>query len=207
MSQVTKSCRGKELPWKRTTTSRLPSSRRRRRRCRRRREEFLYVACLHEGTGVEEPDFLAVVDAEEGRDRPRDCRCPTSATSCTTSAGTLLLAPATAPDRSHLIVPGFRSSPHPRRGRRRRPAPAADREGDRAGGGHREDRAHRARTPSTACRTATIVISMLGDARGQRPRRLRGARREDFNVEGRWENGGRGAAATTTTSGTSRATT
>ena len=23
-------------------------------------EEFLYLACLHEGTGVESPDFLAV---------------------------------------------------------------------------------------------------------------------------------------------------
>ena len=30
-------------------------------------EEFLYLACLHEGTGVEAPDFLAVVDAEQGR--------------------------------------------------------------------------------------------------------------------------------------------
>jgi selenium-binding protein 1 len=32
-----------------------------------RPEEFLYLACLHEGTGVEKPDFLAVVDAEDGR--------------------------------------------------------------------------------------------------------------------------------------------
>jgi methanethiol oxidase len=30
-------------------------------------EELLYLACLHEGTGVDEPDFIAVVDAEEGR--------------------------------------------------------------------------------------------------------------------------------------------
>jgi hypothetical protein len=30
-------------------------------------EEFLYLACRHEGTGAGEPDFLAVVDAEEGR--------------------------------------------------------------------------------------------------------------------------------------------
>ena len=30
-------------------------------------EEFLYVACLHQGTGVDRPDFLAVVDAENGR--------------------------------------------------------------------------------------------------------------------------------------------
>ena len=29
-------------------------------------EEFLYVACLREGTGVDAPDFLAVVDAEAG---------------------------------------------------------------------------------------------------------------------------------------------
>ena len=35
-------------------------------------EEFLYLACLHEGTGVEAPDFLAVVDTESGADRARD---------------------------------------------------------------------------------------------------------------------------------------
>ena len=35
-------------------------------------EEFLYLACLHEGTGVDAPDFLAVVDAERRPDRARD---------------------------------------------------------------------------------------------------------------------------------------
>ena len=30
-------------------------------------EEFLYLACLHEGTGVRAPDFLAVIDAQDGR--------------------------------------------------------------------------------------------------------------------------------------------
>ena len=30
-------------------------------------EEFLYLACLHEGTGVDKPDFLAVVDTEQGQ--------------------------------------------------------------------------------------------------------------------------------------------
>jgi methanethiol oxidase len=30
-------------------------------------EEFLYLACLHGGTGVDRPDFVAVVDAEDGR--------------------------------------------------------------------------------------------------------------------------------------------
>ena len=40
-------------------------------------EEFLYLVCLHEGTGVEKPDFLAVVDAETGRigGTPTSCVC------------------------------------------------------------------------------------------------------------------------------------
>ena len=32
------------------------------------REEFLYVACLHAGTGIQEPDFLAVVDVNPASD-------------------------------------------------------------------------------------------------------------------------------------------
>src|SRR5579871_3667137 len=32
------------------------------------REEFVYVACLHEGTGINEPDFLAVVDVQPDSD-------------------------------------------------------------------------------------------------------------------------------------------
>jgi selenium-binding protein 1 len=28
------------------------------------RERFLYLACLHEGTDVDDPDFIAVVDAD-----------------------------------------------------------------------------------------------------------------------------------------------
>ena len=27
-------------------------------------EQFVYVACLYEGTGIDEPDFLAVVDTD-----------------------------------------------------------------------------------------------------------------------------------------------
>jgi len=34
-----------------------------------RPEEFLYLACMHEGTGVDEPDFLAVVDLRRDGDR------------------------------------------------------------------------------------------------------------------------------------------
>ena len=35
------------------------------------REELLYVACLHEGTGVDAPDFVAVVDAGERSEERR----------------------------------------------------------------------------------------------------------------------------------------
>ena len=57
-------------------------------------EEFLYLACLHEGTGVEAPDFLAVVDADSGQ-IVHERRCRTWATSSTTSAGTAAARPAT----------------------------------------------------------------------------------------------------------------
>src|SRR3954453_15423465 len=76
---------------------------------RARPEEFLYLACLHEGTGVHSPDFLAVVDAENGaivHETPM------------TNVGDELhhfgwnrcSSACPGPDRSHLIVPGFRSS-------------------------------------------------------------------------------------------------
>jgi selenium-binding protein 1 len=77
-------------------------------------ERFAYVSAMHTGTGVDAPDFIAVVDTD-----------PASPT-----YGTILHeTPMTAigdefhhfgwnrcssachgPDRSHLIVPGFRSS-------------------------------------------------------------------------------------------------
>ena len=36
------------------------------------REDLLYLACLHEGTGVRAPDFLAVIDARERTSDQRD---------------------------------------------------------------------------------------------------------------------------------------
>ena len=56
-------------------------------------EQFVYVACLYEGTGIDQPDFIAVVDvdpasASYGADRRTAPTCRTSATSCITSAGT-----------------------------------------------------------------------------------------------------------------------
>ena len=88
------------------------------------------------------------------------------------------------PDRSHLIVPGFRSSrihvinvaDDPRRPRIEKVIEPR--------GADRRDRAIRGRTPCTACRATTSSISMLGDARGQRRGRLRRPRREDVRGQG-----------------------
>ena len=60
-------------------------------------EEFLYLACLHEGTGVEAPDFLAVVDAEDGRDRPRAADAERRRRAPPLRLEPLLARPATAP--------------------------------------------------------------------------------------------------------------
>ena len=72
-------------------------------------EEFLYVACLHEGTGVEKPDFLAVVDAEEGR-IIHETPMPNVGDELHHYGWNRCSSACHGPDRSHLIVPGFRSS-------------------------------------------------------------------------------------------------
>ena len=93
-------------------------------------EKFVYVAALYEGTGIDEPDFIAVVDVDPAsstlrRDRRTAPRCRTSATSCTTSAGTPALRPATpSSSATRMIVPGLAllagstSSTSPSRARR-----------------------------------------------------------------------------------------
>ena len=72
-------------------------------------EEFLYLACLHEGTGVEKPDFLAVVDAEEGR-IVHETPMPNVGDELHHFGWNRCSSACHGPDRSHLIVPGFRSS-------------------------------------------------------------------------------------------------
>ena len=151
-------------------------------------EEFLYLACLREGTGVEAPDFLAVVDAEEGRivhELPMPNvgdelhhfgwnRC---------SLGLPRPRPL-APDRPRLPLLA-----HPHRQRRRRSAPAADREGDRAGGDRRETGYTRPHT--VHCMPGdNIVVSMLGDADGNGAGGFAVLDAKTFEVKGRWENGG-----------------
>ena len=72
-------------------------------------EEFLYLACLHEGTGVDKPDFLAVVDAEDGR-IVHETPMPNVGDELHHFGWNRCSSACHGPDRSHLIVPGFRSS-------------------------------------------------------------------------------------------------
>src|ERR671922_2262462 len=72
-------------------------------------EEFLYVACLHEGTGVDKPDFLAGVDAESGR-IVHELPMPNVGDELHHYGWNRCSSACHGPDRPHLVVPGFRSS-------------------------------------------------------------------------------------------------
>ena len=168
-------------------------------------EEFLYLACLHEGTGVEAPDFLAVVDAEQGR-IVHETPMPNVGDELHHFGWNRCSSACHGPDRSHLIVPGFRSSrihivnvaDDPRR--------AADREGDRARRRSSRRPATRGRTPSTACPATTSSSACSATPRATAPAASPCSTRR----RSRSRAAGRTAARhrrSTTTSGTSRART
>src|SRR3954468_23414520 len=73
------------------------------------REEYLYMACTREGTGVDEPDFVAVVDAVTGRIVP-ETPVPNTGDELHHYGWNRCSSACHGPDRSHLILPGFRSS-------------------------------------------------------------------------------------------------
>jgi methanethiol oxidase len=151
-------------------------------------EEFLYVACPRDGTGVDAPGFLAVVDADTGRivhETPM------------TGAGDELhhfgwnrcSSACHGPDRSHLIVPGFRSSriyvldvatyPH-------RPRIEKVVEPDELLAKTGYTRPH-----TVHCMPGeNVVVSMLGDADGNAAGGFAVLDARTFEVKGRWENGG-----------------
>ena len=187
------------------TTSPRPSTARRRRRCRRRRRSSSTSPACTRAPASRRPTSSPSSTPRRAGSCTR-CRCRTSATSSTTSAGTAARSACHGPDRSHLIVPGFRSSrihivnvaDDPRRPRIEKVI---------------EPEELVAKTGYTRPHTVhcmpgdNVVVSMLGDADGQRRRRLRGARREDVRGQGPLGERRRDAAASTTTSGTSRART
>ena len=151
-------------------------------------EEFLYLACLHQGTGVNKPDFLAVVDAEEGR-VVHETPMPNVGDELHHFGWNRCSSACHGPDRSHLIVPGFRSS-------RihilnvaddaRRPWIEKVIEPDelvRATGLTRPHTVH--------CMPGdNVVVSMLGDREGGGAGGFAVLDASTFEVKGRWENGG-----------------
>jgi selenium-binding protein 1 len=151
-------------------------------------EEFLYLACLHEGTGVDRPDFLAVVDAEDGR-IVHETPMPNVGDELHHFGWNRCSSACHGPDRSHLIVPGFRSSrihvlnvaDDPRRPRIEKVIEAD--ELVRATGLSRPHTVH-------CMPGGNIVISMLGDADGNGACGFAVLDAETFAIKGRWENGG-----------------
>ena len=152
------------------------------------REEFLYVGCLREGTGVEKPDFLAVVDAEDGR-IVHEMPMPNVGDELHHFGWNRCSSACHGPDRSHLIVPGFRSSrihvvdvaDDPRRPRIEK---VIEPEEVVAKTGY-------TRPHTVHCMPGDrVVISMLGDADGNGAGGFAVLDSRTFEVEGRWENGG-----------------
>ena len=154
-------------------------------------EEFLYLACLHEGTGVEAPDFIAVVDAESGR-IVHETPMPNVGDELHHFGWNRCSSACHGPDRSHLIVPGFRSSrihvlnvaDDPR-------APRIEKVIER-------DELVRAtgltRPHTVHCMPGeNIVISMLGDADGNGACGFAVLDARTFELKGRWDTATNGA--------------
>ena len=131
---------------------------------------------------MDKPDFLAVVDAEDGADRARDADAQRRRRAASLRLEPLQLrlprAGPLAPDRARLPLLA-----DPRRQRRRRSAAAADREGDRARRARARDRpdapAHR---PLHARREHRHQHARR--RRRQRRLRLRRARRAHVRGQG-----------------------
>jgi selenium-binding protein 1 len=151
-------------------------------------EEFLYVACLHNGTGVEKPDFLAVVDAEQGR-IVHELPMPNVGDELHHYGWNRCSSACHGPDRSHLIVPGFRSS-------RIHVVNVAD--------DPRRPRIEKVIEPDEVVRETgltrphtvhcmpgdNVVISMLGDAEGNGACGFAVLDARTLELKGRWDDGG-----------------
>ena len=158
------------------------------------REEFVYLACLHEGTGVAEPDFLAVVDTHPDSDTYaqiiHETPMPNVGDELHHYGWNRCSSACHGPDRSHLIVPGFRSSrihvvnvaDDPRRPRVEKVI--EPQEVVRETGYTRPHTVH--------CMPGdNVVVSMLGDADGNGAGGFAVLDAKTFEIKGRWENGGR----------------
>src|SRR5262245_49976280 len=156
-------------------------------------EEYLYVAAMRVGTNVEAPDFLAVVDTRPGSDTygriVHETPMPYVGDELHHFGWNRCSSACHGPDRSHLIIPGFRSSrvyivnvtDDPLR-------PQIEKviEPDEILRATGYTRPH-----TTHCMPGEeVVISMLGDADGNAAGGFAVVDAKTFEVKGRWENGG-----------------
>jgi selenium-binding protein 1 len=151
-------------------------------------EEFLYLACLHRGTGVRRPDFLAVIDADDGR-IVHETSMPNIDDELHHFGWNRCSSACHGPDRSHLIVPGFRSSrihvinvaDDPRRPRIEKVIEAEE----------LAEKTGYTRPHTVHCMPGdNVVVSMLGDRDGAGAGGFAVLDARTFEVKGRWENGG-----------------
>ena len=147
-------------------------------------EEFLYLACLRDDA----PDFLAVVDTENG-EVVHELPMPNAGDELHHFGWNRCSSACHGPDRSHLIVPGFRSSrfhivnvaDDPRRPRIEK---VIEPEEVVAATGY-------TRPHTVHCMPGdNIVVSMLGDAEGNGAGGFAVLDAHTFELKGRWENGG-----------------
>jgi methanethiol oxidase len=151
-------------------------------------EELLYVAGLHKGTGVDAPDFLAVVDAADGR-IVQETPMPNVGDELHHFGWNRCSSACHGPDRSHLIVPGFFSSrihvvnvaDDPRRPRIEKVIEAEE----------LAEKTGYSRPHTVHCMPGdNVVVSMLGDREGGGAGGFAVLDARTFEVKGRWENGG-----------------
>ena len=157
-------------------------------------ERYLYLACLHEGTGVDEPDFVAVVDADPDSgsygEIVAETPMPNVGDELHHFGWNRCSSACHGPDRSHLIVPGFRSS-------RIHVLNVADDPSRPTIETVIEPEELIEKTGYTRPHTVhcmpgdNVVLSMLGDANGDGTGGFAVLDAHTFEVKGRWENGGR----------------
>ena len=156
-------------------------------------EEFLYLVCLHEGTGVEAPDFLAVVDTDPTSQSyaqiVHETPMPNIGDELHHFGWNRCSSACHGPDRSHLILPGFRSSRihvvdvarDPRKPRLEKviePSELAEKTGY-------------TRPHTVHCMPGdNVVVSALGDRDGGGAGGFAVLDARTLELKGRWENGG-----------------
>jgi selenium-binding protein 1 len=158
-------------------------------------EEFVYVACLYEGTGIERPDFIAVVDVDPNSDSYGQIVHRTEMpnvgdelhhfgwNACSSACHSQL-------QRDTMIVPGVRSS---RIHIIDISEPRAPRIKDVIEGEEIKEKLSLSAPHTVHCMPGDIVtISMLGDADGNVPGGFAVLDARDFSVAERWDRGTNG---------------